>query len=216
MRTKALQACSDLVRSGRPDTECHPEMEKLDGDFDELALMGGQTKILVCQWLSSCKTEQVQLPTPPSQPSPSVDLPATPPSSAEVSTAAADVNQVHPALVDYISEFSPSDINTLVGNPQISMDATTSISAFNHSEQLALESDLGWTNEIALSTSESFANYPSILSQVAQPLMNPVETSTVSGQFFDEPWMALFHTPEMFQMDLSQPYFMTNESNERY
>jgi len=209
LRSKALQACSK-VRSGRPDTERHPEMEKLDGDFDELALVGGQTKILVCQWLSSCKTEQAQLPTPPSQPSPSVDLPLTPPTSAEVSTAADDMNRVHPALVDYISAFSPSDINTLVGNPQISMDATRSIPAFDHSEQLALESDLGWTNDIALSTSEPFVNYPSTFSQ-AHPPTNQVEMSTVSGQFYDEPWMALFHTPEMFQLDLSQPYFTTSE-----
>lgn len=211
LRLKALQACSKVrSETGRPDTEHHPEMEKLDEDFDELALVGGQTKILVCQWLSSCKTEQVQLPTPPSQPSPSVDLPATPPASAEVSTDADDMSQVHPALVDYISAFSSSDI---IGN---SMDAP-SIPAFNHSERLVLQNDLGWTNDFALSTSESFLNYPSTFSQLPQPSMNPgVERATGPGQFYDEPWTALFHTPEIFQLDLSQPYFMTDESNERY
>lgn len=206
LRTKALQACSK-VGSGRPYTERHPEMEEPDGDFDELALVGGQTKILVCQWLSSGKTEQVQLPTPPSQPSPSVDLPATPPTSAEASTAADDTNRVHPALVDYISAFSPSDINTLFGNPQVSMDATTSIPAFGHSE-------LGWTNDIALPTSEPFVDYLSSFSQT-QPATNQVETSALPGQFYDEPWMALF-PPEMFQLDLSQPYFTANNSTERY
>lgn len=213
MRSRALQAYSG-VRSGRPDTSHYPETKKLDEDFDELALFGGQTKILVVQWLtSSSKTEPLQLPTPPSQPSPSVDLPATSPSSsAGFSTPADDMNQVHPALVDYISAFSPPDINSLQN-----LMGIEPIPTFNYSEPPALQSDPSWANYMALPTNESFGNnssHPFTFSEVPQSSKSPAiaETRTGLGQFYDEPWTAFLQTPGIFQLDHSQPYFMTDES----
>jgi hypothetical protein len=218
LRSKALQAYSK-VRSGQPETSHHPETEKLEEDFDELALFGGQTKILVCQWLARpAKPEKSQLPTPPSQPSPSIDLAATSPSpGAEFGTIEEDMNQVHPALVNYISAFSPPDINLLVGNPQNSLGVEP-IPAFNYSEQSAPQGDLTWANNVALTN--EFGNIysdPSTSSQVAPSLTSPMaETGTVPGQFYEEPWRALFHTPGIFQLNLSQSYFMTDEFDERY
>jgi hypothetical protein len=204
-----------MVGSSQPGASNHPETEKLEEDFDELALVGGQTRILVCQWLtSSSKTEQVQLPTPAS---PSLDLPpSTPMSGSQSSAVADDMNQVHPALMNYISAFSPADINSLVGNSQNPMGAVP-IPASNYSEQSASPSDLAWSNYIALPTNDSSFSVdfnPSTFSQAAQSSTNPVVTG--AGQFYDEPWRALFHAPEIFQWDLSQPYFMTDESTERY
>jgi len=190
LRVKALQAYSD-VHSSRPETGHYPETEKLDENFDELALFGGRTKILVCQWLaSSSKTEElVQLPTPPSQPSPSMDLISSPPSSGEeLGTIADDTNQVHPGLVHFISAISPPDINSRQG--------VDPIPTFNYSDQPFLQDGPLWANYIATDSHPPIFSQPSAI-----PL---VDTGT---EFFEEPWRALFHAPGIFQLDLSQPCF---------
>jgi len=207
LRVKALQAYSK-IRSGRPETGHYPETEKLDEDFDELALCGGRTKILVCQWMASpSKTEElVQLPTPPSQPSPSIDLTPSPPSSGEeLSTIVDDTNQMHPGLFHFISAISPPDINSL--QQSIGVDP---IPTFNYSDQSVLQNGPSWANCIALCNTDS---HPPIFPQ--PPAIPLADVGTELGQFFDEPWKALFH-PGIFQMDLSHPCFTTDEYNERY
>ena len=154
MRAKASQAYLH-ARSGRPEAN-HPfQTEVVDEGFDELALFGGQTKILVCEWLNNPTKFKAQQPSPPSsQPSPSIDSSSA--SVRDMTLTADDMEQVHPALVDFISAFSPPDINSMV---PISLDVGRNMDSFptsSYSDQPMPQNDSTWMNLFALSTTESF------------------------------------------------------------
>jgi len=151
MRAKASQAYSH-AQSGRPESNYPLQVEVVDEGFDELALFGGQTKILVCEWLTNPTKFKAQQPSPPSsQPSPLIDSSTA---SGRDMTLTSDVTeQVHPALVDFISAFSPPDINSMV---PISQGVGTSFPSSSYSGQPMPQNDSTWMNLFALSTTESF------------------------------------------------------------
>ncbi|KAF9534816.1 fungal-specific transcription factor domain-containing protein [Crepidotus variabilis] len=133
LKSKALRAYSS-VRSGPglPETQV-PFIEDIDHGFDELALFGGQTRILVCRWL---RTNQIC----PETSKPACSSSTTPstsenggssPSSDPIVPTPPDC-EVHPSLVEFISNLAPLDAsiadlsNWAPNNPLVSSDSFAS------------------------------------------------------------------------------------------
>lgn len=104
MREKAFQVYSQF-RTGSTVSSKILAVDKPDYGDDELALFGGQTRVLVSKLLNSSKKTRTQSVSSPaaslSSPSSEGDARGTP--SNDVS------REVHPSLVEYLAMFPPSN-----------------------------------------------------------------------------------------------------------
>lgn len=104
MREKAFQVYSQF-RTGSTVSSKILAVDKPDYGDDELALFGGQTRVLVSKLLNSSKKTRIQSVSSPaaslSSPSSEGDARGTP--SNDVS------REVHPSLVEYLAMFPPSN-----------------------------------------------------------------------------------------------------------
>ncbi|KAF9452456.1 hypothetical protein P691DRAFT_697077 [Macrolepiota fuliginosa MF-IS2] len=118
LRSKAFQVYSQF-RSGNLPTSSTLSFGKPDYGDDELALFGGQTRVLVTRLLSvNKKKRQTTAPSPASTSSGSAfSSPVTEHESLRGSSTPTEVPEVHPSLVEYLSGFpqpSPNPISPLM------------------------------------------------------------------------------------------------------
>lgn len=113
LRQKAFQVYSQFRSGNLPSQSTIPLNRHEHGD-DELALFGGQTRILVTRLLSANKKKRQTMASSASNSSGStVSSPVTEPESLRSSSTPADGNlpEVHPSLVEYLSTLPPTSSN---------------------------------------------------------------------------------------------------------
>lgn len=129
MREKAFQVYSQF-RSGNIAPNRTLSVGKPDYGDDELALFGGQTRVLVSKLLSKyIKTRKQSQSSSSSAPASSVSSPS---SEESRGTPSVDLSrEVHPSLVEYLAMYPPSNVpsrnspgndgsvNNLASNPNI-------------------------------------------------------------------------------------------------
>uniref|UniRef100_A0A8H8CL84 Xylanolytic transcriptional activator regulatory domain-containing protein n=1 Tax=Psilocybe cubensis TaxID=181762 RepID=A0A8H8CL84_PSICU len=137
MREKAFQVYSQF-RSGNIAPNRTLSVGKPDYGDDELALFGGQTRVLVSKLLSKyMKTRKQSQSSSSSAPASSVSSPSSEESRV---TPSVDLSrEVHPSLVEYLAMYPPSNapsrhspgndgsVNNLASNPNINPASSTSI-----------------------------------------------------------------------------------------
>ena len=108
MRQKAFQVYTQY-RNGNHPTPNTTLFDRQDHGEDELALFGGQTRILVTRLLSGSKKKRRTVASPSASCSTSPS-PMTESESLRGSSTPADgsLPEVHPSLVEYLSTFPPS------------------------------------------------------------------------------------------------------------
>jgi len=123
LRQKALQVLTQYRNGNRPTPNTVLSDHQEQGD-DELALFGGQTRILVTRLLSASKKKR-KTAASSSVPCSTSPSPLTESESLCGSSASADgsLPEVHPSLVEYLSTFPPSS------NPPSNADTPCSTQA---------------------------------------------------------------------------------------
>jgi len=123
LRQKALQVLTQYRNGNRPAPNTVLSDHQEQGD-DELALFGGQTRILVTRLLSASKKKR-KTAASSSVPCSTSPSPLTESESLCGSSASADrsLPEVHPSLVEYLSTFPPSS------NPPSNADTPCSTQA---------------------------------------------------------------------------------------
>jgi hypothetical protein len=107
MREKAFQIYSQF-RTGNPNPSKILSTDRPDYGDDELALFGGQTRVLISKLLTSSNKKKHS-----QSPRSYASTPASTPSSdgGDHRTAASDLSrEVHPSLVEYLSMFPPPSL----------------------------------------------------------------------------------------------------------
>lgn len=101
LRSKALHAYSTL-RSGPGliETQSSASHGESDRNFDEISLFGGQTRILVCEWLRT-STARATPPSPETGNQSSAD--------ATSSSSSREIGDIHPSLAQYLFHLAPLD-----------------------------------------------------------------------------------------------------------
>ena len=163
MREKAFHIYSQF-RTGNPNASKVLSIDKPDYGDDELALFGGQTRVLVTKLLNcSGKTRH------PASNSTSVSN--TPSSDSGDSRATGPVSdlshEVHPSLVEYLSMFPPSNAPSR-NSPEGGFNASSDTPDVTQS-QLNLDQQNGWQNWVpqTLFTPLPSATYNSISAELS-------------------------------------------------
>jgi hypothetical protein len=170
LREKAFQVYSQF-RSGIPTQNTVLSVARPDYGDDELALFGGQTRVLVSKLLKKNLQKERKEPTSPSKneaPSP------------EATTPLSDPPDVHPSLVEYLSAI-----------PVDSVQTTTSIQPPAHSSGFVQSNSFQYLPSESQDTSSSVWQSPEATSDSAtSPLMQALEnypkyhSSTMSRSSF--------------------------------
>lgn len=225
MREKAFHIYSQF-RTGNPNASKILSIDKPDYGDDELALFGGQTRVLVTKLLNcSGKTRHSSNAT---------SVPHTPSSDSGDSRATGSVSdlshEVHPSLVEYLSMFPPSNAPSR-NSPESGFNASpdTPDAAQSQSNLDPQNSWQNWIpptlftplpsatyNNISAQLSPFAPSYPSIDSNGGQTeaLMDikgdPSESSLVdlgmmmTGESgMDEQWMSFMRDSGILHMDSS-------------
>jgi len=161
MRQRAFQVFSQM-RTGEPAGPL--SVGQPDYGEDELALFGGQTKVLVSKLLSrshKTKKEAKEATIATSSSSPDPALATSSPSSSE-----GDGSQdVHPSLVEYLSRYEPSPLvstNTNVPEPRNTHFSTSNAAAAGQSAHPSWENWLSGSSSFSpTTTSQATFSSPS-------------------------------------------------------
>lgn len=220
MREKAFQVYSQF-RSGNGIPNKTLSVGKPDYGDDELALFGGQTRVLVSKLLS-CSSNKSRKPSQ-SQSTSSTTVSSPSSDGDSRSTPSSDVTRdVHPSLVEYLSMFPPPSTG---GSLQGSTDIAGSNLPASSPIQAEAEQQPNWQNWSSPSTSslftplnpETFANitneFPSFSNSMfteepVQLKTDPSDTSLVdlgmmmTGESgMDEQWMSFMRDSGFLQLD---------------
>ncbi|KAJ3573873.1 hypothetical protein NP233_g2152 [Leucocoprinus birnbaumii] len=148
LRQKAFQVYSQF-RSGNPPLQNAIAFNRQDYGDDELALFGGQTRILVTRLLSANRRKRHTTTSCSASNSSgsTVSSPLTEPESLRGSSIASDggLPEVHPSLVDYLSTFPPTPSNP-TSPPTHTTDNTFSAQVAPMQEDLSSTYPNTWSN----------------------------------------------------------------------
>ncbi|KDR83850.1 hypothetical protein GALMADRAFT_1339423 [Galerina marginata CBS 339.88] len=235
MREKAFQVYSQF-RSGNVAPNKTLSIGKPDYGDDELALFGGQTRVLVSKLISRSIKEPRSPSSSASVSSPSSDGDSRSSPSYDTSQEpSTDTNRdVHPSLVEYLSMFPPSNTSqrfddgaqTVLG---INSSVLSNVNlASGHPDQQA-----GWQTWPPQSlfspvTPETFANIPSDVSPFASQSYELTEESGLETRTdpsdgslvdlgmmmtgdsgMDEQWMSFMRDSGLLQLDAMGTYSAT-------
>ncbi|KIK99256.1 hypothetical protein PAXRUDRAFT_822949 [Paxillus rubicundulus Ve08.2h10] len=133
LKATAQQAQLQLPNNGtHPRTPNPPTLLPETGVDDELAMFGGQTRILVSKILSQQGRMNVHT-TSASMPGPARSSASSPTSMSDESQSPESIPEVHPSLVEYLSMLPPP---TLVNSPAVSAGAVPAQFQFNQNSPL--------------------------------------------------------------------------------
>lgn len=182
LREKAFQVYSQF-RSGNSPPTSILSVGKPDYGDDELALFGGQTRVLVSKLLStrtknrSTTSSQLSTPSPADTESKPLSTESTP--------------DVHPSLVEYLSMF-PVDYSNTLANPQSptsflpSEIPASTFSPRDHltsSEYQKISAPWEPSPSVFRSSPNSPQNYPDNPSLFANTMSVPLDPTTLYGSF---------------------------------
>ncbi|KIJ70190.1 hypothetical protein HYDPIDRAFT_78679 [Hydnomerulius pinastri MD-312] len=139
MKLKAKAQQVQLPDNGSTLYGNPPTLLPETGVDDELAMFGGQTRVLVSKILSQQGRRKMQATSGPSRSSAS-----TPTSASDESHSPSDsVPEVHPSLVEYLSMLPPP---TISNSPVISASSMTSQAQFHFSQSSPFQSNMSFEN----------------------------------------------------------------------